>query len=303
MNNSSTSAIGINITLIDWVTVTSWEKEFNGYWCRRLKRLGRSRKGRPGRQLQYDGETFNIAHGTGFIGETEINGRQSWMLRLSGGAAHENIKSVLSQVRQGFANVTRIDIQITVLKPDDWSQWNLLKRLKEARKMTGWVESKTRGDAFETVYIGSRSSDRFSRIYTKKAILKGGDEGEETMLLRVETEYKGRRAHAIANSLARNGEARAKDYLMYELQNSLSDNELQLLIAPHLLDVTPTTIKLHLETSADKTERWLLKQVLPTFARHIRSDEASTRALDGFLEAICDVLDGHSSRHERRQRP
>lgn len=279
----------INTTLADWITATSWEEQFSAYWQKRLEKKAEEKEGRASRNLQYEGRKWNLEGGTGFLGVAIINGRTHWMLRLSGPAANENIESVLSQVRQGFVTVTRLDLQITVLKPKDWSQWELLKRLKSAGRTTGWVESRTRGEAYETVYVGSRGSNRFARIYTKKAVC-GRKEKELTMLLRTEIEYKGRRAHAIAKSLSKTGMKDAKSFMAYELQNTLSDDKLRKLFEPHLFAVAPKTIRLALETTADKTEAWLLKQVLPSFSRHINDHMASGRALDGFMGAINDAL-------------
>lgn len=267
--------------LLDWLTVTSFEDEFFKYWEKRLDGLVSEGDTKESRVLQYDGYMYALPGGTAFLGTAIQKGIYHYMLRLSGYAAEENKEPVYSQARQGYAKATRVDLQVTVEKPGKWSQWDLLGRLKDAGRTTGWVESKSFGDAYETVYVGSRKSERFTRIYVKKS--------GKTMLLRYETEYKGRRARAVLKALART-ETPAR-FLRHELRKTTRDSMLIELYEPSLSGARPLNIKLAVESSVEKTEGWLIGQVLPAFTRHINDHAASGRALAAFYAACRDAID------------
>jgi len=267
--------------LLDWLTVTSFEDEFFKYWEKRLNKRVSEIDVKESKVLQYDGYMHALPGGTAFLGTAVQKGTFHYMLRLSGYAAEEHKEPVYSQVRQGYAKATRVDLQVTVEKPGKWSQWDLLCRLKDAGRTTGWVESKSFGDAYETVYVGSRKSERFTRIYVKKS--------GKTMLLRYETEYKGRRARAVLKALART-ETPAR-FLRHELHKTTRDTKLAELYESCLAGAKPLNIKLSVESSVEKTEGWLIGQVLPAFTRHINDHAASGRALAAFYAACRDAID------------
>lgn len=271
----------LHTPLIDWFTITSFEDSFHDFWLQKFREVAGQDAGEERKVLQYAGHVFDIVGGTGFIGTAIQKGVVHHMLRLSGYAAEEYKDYVLSQQRQGFITCTRVDVQVTVPMPAEWSQWDLLVRLREKGRITGWVESKSFGTGFQTVYVGARASERFTRVYVKKT--------GETLLLRYETEYKGRRARAVLKSLSTDGGAGR--FLAHELQTTTADDALSLVFEPALAGVAPLNIRLKVDTDNEKTAGWLLQQVLPAFTRHINDHSSNGRVLAAFYAACKEAID------------
>ena len=260
----------------DWITATSFETEFWEFWTKKLREEGEAK---PSKILQYTGEFFRFGAGSAFLGTGEQKGGEHHMLRLSGNLSNELSRFVWSQRRQGFIRVTRLDLQITIREPHDWSQWRLFNRIKKKKKHVGWVESSAgRAGQLETVYIGNRKSDRMTRVYIK---LTAGN----NRLVRFETEYKGDRANAIARAIAVDGEM-PDNYLRYELEQVINDRMLVVAFVPALIEGRAVTEKIRVESSHEKTSRWLLEQCLPSFSRIINDHDGDGRVLEAFQDAI-----------------
>lgn len=273
----------LDTVLIDWLTVTSFDEQFLNHWDGKLRQIGSGR--REAKTLQYEGTWWDIEGGRAFIGSAIQKGVLHHMLRLTGYAAENYKEGVFSQIRQGFATVTRIDLQCTREVSERWSQWDMLVRLKQRKKMVGWIESKTQGRGYETVYIGSRNSERMTRVYIKSA--------DSPRLLRMETEYKGGRAAKIGRMLARGD--RAGDFLAYELEKTIGDkNGLTKLFLPALSGFNATSPRVVPDRSIEKTSGWLLSSALPAFIRVINSHESDGRVMDAFGEAINEAINGNS---------
>lgn len=269
--------IDLHTAAIDWITLTSFEEEFHKYWQKFVGKDARETK-----IPRYTGWEKDLERGTAVSYAGIQEGREHYMVHLTGPAGDDNRDKAFSQVRQRFAECTRIDLQVTVPMPKTWSQFALLQRLNERGKLTGWRESRDRNGRFQTVYIGARTSDRITRVYMKKA--------DEAMLLRFETEYKKPRSNAVARSLA-DGKATVSQYLMYELQSTVGDEGLRVVFEPSLSGARPLTEKIRVLSSVDKTEKWLLDQVYPSFQRHINDHDASGRVLAAFYASIKEAMD------------
>lgn len=271
----------LHTALIDWITATSYDDDFFSFWEMELLETCKSWDDK--KVMQYTGRHFEVDGGTAFLGVAEQKGMFHYMLRLSGYAAEDMKGFVWSSMRNCMVKITRIDLQVTRPIDNTWSQWDLLVRMKEKGRMTGWVESGKRSQSYETVYIGARSSERFTRVYVK---MNG-----ETRLLRLEVEYKGQRSNAIARALC-HGKTTAEGYLTHELQTTYDDEPLRLLFEPALNDARPMNEKIKVVTTTEKTEAWLLTQVLPSFTRHINDHDASGRVERAFMSALIDAIDG-----------
>ena len=270
----------LHTPLIDWLTLTSRDDEFFSYWENKLGELSTEIKQK--KVMQYEGNGYALENGSGFLGTAIQRGFIHYMLRLSGEISDELRLFAYSQQRQGFVKCTRIDLQVTVPMPKTWSQWQLLVDMKENGRTVGWIESKSKNGNFQTVYVGGRSSQRFARVYVKKTY------GNANML-RMEMEYKADRANAIFRSLAK-GEIAGR-YLQHEIQTTFRHKGLSQLFSPCLNGVRPLTERIKIETSSEKTERWLLQDVLPTFTKAINNHESDGRLLDAYLDAINDAIE------------
>lgn len=275
-----THYLSLDAPQIDFWTLTSFDPLLTGLADQIL--LGQQGEhGRPSvddaRVEQYRGAKYSFPSGTIFVGEGIQEDMPHYLTRITGELAHEERHRIYNAVKSGYARVTRLDLQITTPEPRGWSQWALLERIHKQGRIKQWRESKDIEGRAETVYIGNRQSERFTRVYIKMT-----DGGER--LLRLEVEYKGKRARAMGRSLAAG--RTAAGYLKHELLNTLRDKPLAELFSPLLGQVSAHTERIQVESSLGKTEKWLLKQVLPAFSRVINDPQSSGHVAAMFLEVI-----------------
>lgn len=131
-------------------------------------------KMKPGRWLQYKGwKTESL-----FVGAGEQDGKRHLIISCSGAAAND--LAVFVKDWKGLY-CTRLDVQRTIKRPKH-------AKLRRIRKATG-TKNTTLIQSMEndTLYVGSRTSDCFTRLYEKLL--------DETFL-RLEFELKGKRARA-----------------------------------------------------------------------------------------------------------
>lgn len=122
-----------------------------------------------------------------------------WIIRLSGPMATRHWCTVATWAH----NVTRFDLQTTLLSPigtDEhaaagFSKLSLDPRVNAGIVTTKYIESTPDGS---TLYVGSRTSDRFFRVYDKTAE-SDGDYPNRSW--RYEIEYKGDRAKKVADGV------------------------------------------------------------------------------------------------------
>jgi len=132
------------------------------------------------RWLQYKG----WRRGEIFVGVGEQGKRRHFLTSASGTTSNE-----LHDFLASWAGLycTRIDVQRTIEKPKHAS----LRRIRKSTKThnTTLIESSEN----DTLYIGARTSDLFTRLYEKPL---------DTMYLRLEFELKGKRARTGWGALA-----------------------------------------------------------------------------------------------------
>jgi hypothetical protein len=188
----------VNEVAMDYLTVTTftnkeYERAFNAIddnCDRDWERSG---------VMQYKGN----ASGGLFHGQGEQQGRTHYMVRASGEQADKYGYAML----QSGARVTRLDIQITLEMPNWWDVRAVTDSLRggvwpnRIRKITS-----IDGNGEDTVYIGSRTSDKFIRVYVK---------GSEW--LRFEIELKGDAARVAAKHIKTGGRPSMAGILLSEL--------------------------------------------------------------------------------------
>lgn len=139
--------------------------------------------------------------GTATDGITYGQREDGSILRLSGQAASDYTKSALVLAD----NVSRIDVQVTLLAKEDetdFAQQALHKASADARVVSGMtrtsiIRSTPNGSTF---YLGSRSSDRYFRVYDKTA---ESDGLYPVRSWRYEIEYKADRAWRVSQEVRR----------------------------------------------------------------------------------------------------
>lgn len=275
----------LNQTLSDWLTLTS----FNDYLYTRFKEEMTERVGalidygKPLKWQNYTGWTIQQDSGTIFAGEGIQKGAPHYCAWVSGELADELLHVALELDVKGFARFTRLDLQSTIAYPKNWSQFNFLVRLKRNRKSVGWAESRDRkAGALETVYIGSRSSDRITRVYVKLT-------ENNQKLLRFETEYKGQRARQMAASLA-HGAHTPSEYLAYDAKKA-NDKMLWEEFYPVFVDLEEATERIRVKTDLHKTEEWIRSTVFPALRRYLNDHQHNPDIAQALTQLIVDYYD------------
>jgi DNA relaxase NicK len=185
---------------IDWLTVTLQVGLKSRFAAAKAERL----------MLEWEskGAERKPTNRLGFIGD-RIDGLfygirgDTLMVILSGDLAHKHAAFFLGMAE----HVTRLDVAATLQDTDTERDWTALA-LREVSQI-GVVESglmKTHRIVGtpdgKTLYVGSRSSDRYIRIYDKTAESKG-DWPQRSW--RWEIEYKRPRSGVVARRLLENG--------------------------------------------------------------------------------------------------
>ena len=271
--------ITLDQTGIDWLTVTSFEPLVNEVQ-EKLKSLVEEMGGKriTVKTMQYIGETVTNPLGSIFCGVAEQKGAIHYMIQISGELCNDNdlLRPIASGIREGWLQCRRVDLQITVIEPKTWIQWGFFNRQKLIKRTVGWVESTNKdGENMATVYVGSRLSGKFLRVY-EKWIAK-------TRLIRCEYELKGNTAAAFSRMIF-DGSATPSALLKLLIQQT-NDTELSLLFLPPL-EYVKTAVKPKILTNEPKTEKWLRETVFPSFQNYISNHAANPEILELFKGAI-----------------
>jgi hypothetical protein len=192
---------------------------------------------------------------------SEVGSPQGVHISFSGSSlAQVNPRAVLRNALAMGANVTRIDIAI------DTPRWLDLEGYKDALDR-GEAETRARdwnlitGRTGQTLYVGSRTSEKFLRIYNKAA-----EQRVEGSWYRIELECKGDVARGVALHVDGNGYDYFGDIIrgfchwpnIYCWENVTA--------SPTLLEGIPRPEKRR------DTFAWLMKSVVPSVAKLLIDD-------------------------------
>ena len=269
----------LNFPLIDWITITSFDEQTHHDAMVMFDQLIGFSGGayKLANRLQYQGRLINGGNGHAFLGFAEQKNVDHMMIQVSGELAHmllglpmrsgdEPGKSALRKIAlDPFSKVTRLDIQVTVRQPDDWSQYKFFKRVKETGKPCSFIESDSAldGGKLSTVYTGTRKSDNFVRTYQK-------DDYDGNLYIRHELELKGARSDAAKGPALRKLQLAGilKHYL-----NKIEDPMLDAVLRP-ILNNPPYQVTVKRESNLAKREKWIRNTVLPALKRYLADPEA-----------------------------
>lgn len=192
--------------------------------------------------------------------------------------------SVLRHVKQTLGNVTRLDLAIDVFEGETTPYQTFLyrrsgrmkTRASSARFIRGMSAEKLSGD---TLYIGSRQSERYIRIYDKAA-----ENGMSADWVRVELELKGRTAQRAAGmclgvGVADAARSYASDSIQIEKCQWWSD-----VLGTEPMEKPPVVPRKDTDGLA-----WLLETVLPRLERALLfedTDGTLRQATDDMLKRI-----------------
>jgi len=267
----------LDSVLYDWFTVNGMDKEWyaefrdeqalicegvalaDAFWLKR-----------------FIGQVGEMRDGSLFVGSLQnLLGWQHAFIATS--ALADSIKILPRQWCQEGAWLTRVDIQVTVNEPPEWSQLKLFNRLQaKSNKQCVFWPSKTQGIPTESVYVGSFHSDRIVTIYEKLT-------GEKTKLLRFELRLKGEQAKSYGRQWSA-GNIEAANSLRGALQ-WCKDEKLESLFAPACSGAAAQFPRYATRPDSN-TDVWLIEQVLPTLQRRLAANDRSSRLLREFTAAI-----------------
>lgn len=273
-------SIELDKPLVDWLTLTSFEPnvyDVQNKMVAILKELGATVK-EPTHTLQYVGKTAANELGGLYVGSAEQKGAIHFLIQISGELCNDRdlLLPVAQGIREGWLQCRRIDLQMTVIEPEAWQQWAFFNRMKRSKRTVGWVESTNEdGELLQTVYVGSRSSGKYLRVYEKWIA--------ETRLLRAEYELKGNTAAAFSRMLFDGSSTTARLYKL--LIQQTGDKELSTVYLP-MLEYVETAVKPKILSNEPKTEKWLRETVLPSFTRYINDHGSNPEVLRLFKESI-----------------
>lgn len=166
------------MTTVDYLRIASWD--FTTYTNLVSKiRAHYVSEWTPRRWLQYKGQE---SEGAGIFYGAGDQGDKKHFVISSSGHKSAGFFNYLMDLGLDWEKIycTRIDLQQTIRHPKGVKLRKVYKACPRGRKT--WIESDT-----ETMYVGARTSDVFTRLYQKL----------ERRFLRLEHEFKGNRARAI----------------------------------------------------------------------------------------------------------
>lgn len=191
-----------------------------------------------------------------------------------------NPRAVLRQALAMGANITRIDIAIDIPEPLELEAWKYYLD-------SGQAETRARdwnlitGRKGQTLYVGSRTSEKFLRIYDKAA-----EQGIEGEWFRIELECKGDFARGVALHIDANGYDYFGDIIKGFCNFPTSPTWQRLLTSPTLLEGIPKP-----EKKRD-TFAWLMSAAAPSLAKVLLDDHEKFVAFLRKVYTIAGVGDG-----------
>lgn len=260
---------------IDWISVTFANKDADNaipphmagaYWTDCAPQRGYS----LARQSVPHGVKDNTHEHRREMGRHVVYGGKT-LIRLS---SVMSALDVLEHTEEHNGRVTRLDLALDVLDSGLslaalQAQFEAGKCQTRARKIMPYGRV---GNSQGTLYIGSRTSEAYMRIYDKAAEI--GQAGDR---IRIELELKGGKARVAARDIQRAGLA---EYILPAIKGfaHFAQDE----VWPKIFNQVPIEVQTDKDKSSD-TRKWLLDVCAPALAKQsvISGDE---KLLDEFWE-------------------
>lgn len=233
---------------LDYIRLATWNTTHYSYMASEIMRVW-TWEYQPGKWLQYTGHRAKQF----FMGTGEQNGRRHHVVSASGSLAERMRKSLM--LLDGFY-CTRLDLQMTILKPNQVDLAKLHKSL--GKKRTTLISSEEN----DTLYFGNRESDKFARLYEKP--LNG------KMYLRMEFELKGKMAAGSWNAILA-GENVGAVYARL-LIKSILPSKFKAMFESADDTATDKALRAEIEHDNQKILRWI-KSLDAAMFRHMNNHE------------------------------
>lgn len=240
---------------LDYLRLATWNSAHYSHMASEIMRVW-TWEYKAGKWQQYTGHRAKSF----FMGTGEQDKRRHHVVHASGSLAELMRKSFMCF--DGLYG-TRVDIQMTILKPD-WV--NLAKLHKNmGKKLTTLLSSNENS----SLYIGSRESDKFARLYEKPL---GG-----RMYLRMEFELKGSMAAGAWNAILE-GEAVGGIYKRLLIKSKLPD-AFKRLFENAGDTATDKALRAEIDHDNQKTLKWI-KSLDACMIRHMNNHEIGDEVMD-----------------------
>lgn len=229
---------------------------------------------RDSQRMQYHGKIQTMDDGSVFWG-TGLQGEFNHHLVQVSGAAADRFSAFLLSSSLSKYSVSRVDIQLTLPLPEWFKARDFLDNLRNGVWL-GRSRKCTMVDNYgaDTVYIGSRKSDRFARLYVK-----------EESYYRLEFEYKGDRAAAVFDTLKKHGLTNGGSGILFREVSLLPSHPVitDFGLALRLFDkLKPEVVK-----PESKRFKWFVKQCLPAIDTLLNDHDVGAKT--AFI--LQDILD------------
>lgn len=254
----------LNQARCDWVTLTTFDHS-----QQIMGALGSLYLAEDSKRVKIGGYEGALWEGL-FYGTSQQRGKFHFMMRGSG----EDAETIFWRTSEIDANCTRLDLQITIDIPAGYESRKLYDAL--ANKDTSWparvrgVSIIQSGDKLDTIYIGSRTSERFFRIYVKP------DVSGNPAYLRFEVEFKKSMARAIRHALIEKTHNH-NSILKSELNRLPRLDNVALLALSEILGMAGANIKPATVYGQNNTIDWLETQVEGSVLRMLHSHQHGDR--------------------------
>ena len=240
---------------LDYLRLATWNTSHYSYMAAEIMRVW-SWDYRPGKWQQYSGHRAKQF----FMGTGEQDKRRHHVVHASGSLAERMRKTFM--LFDGLYG-TRVDLQMTILQP---SWVNLAKLHKNmGKKLTTLLSSKENS----TLYIGSRESDRFARLYEKPL--------NDRMYLRMEFELKGQMAAGAWNAILA-GETVGSIYKRLLIGSKLP-GAFKALFEDAEETATDKALRAEIDHDNQKTLKWI-KSLDACMLRHMYNHEIGDQVID-----------------------
>lgn len=265
---------------LDWVTCVT-ENDLDGARLRRIAETlqGLGERIKPWKMRGYNGRVAFDLHGhTGGVayGEHYSEDAISYLAQAWGTVSAQLARDV---IRSHHIRVSRLDYAVTVLFATPLppvARWDLSSETASAYRLTRIVPN---DDGGGTLYVGSRGSDVFGRVYDKGAQL---GTVPERLYWRWEVEYKREHAkRAYAEWQDSSTEMIASKHITQELQAWFSEHGIPIPTLRAPSECRPVIRYATRVRSSDTTIEWLHQQVYPA----LRKLQLAGRLADA-LEAL-----------------
>ena len=268
--------ITLNLPMFDWLTATTRDyKEFERVSGDIIKLCEGIKGERQNRSIGVTWSGMSWENGY-FVGSRLNNGTMFFIVVISGESANGSIARDV--VMSPDWHKTRLDMQVTItggFRPLGLADFMRKNHISKGAKPV--IRSIDDGSLVEgTVYVGSRKSELYARVYMKLA------EGER-VVTRYEVETKGRYIHDFIMSCTVHGLSKgiarhiAGHVNKFNLGNETKACELLKRVREVVEMVGNTSLPILRVQTSDKTMRWLASQVSPAIYKLCQSHDPHVR--------------------------